>query len=298
MRPLRTWRDALVLIGFLAPAVALIGVFVVAPAVWAVVQSFTNKSLTGPTALDPSFVGFANYSNLLHDGEFYSSLVKTAAFTVVSAMIGQTVLGFLIAYLMARRPRWNLRFMPVFAAIFVLPLAAPETVAALAWASLATGTKNGLINQAVGVFGVEPVQWLQKYAFETIIVANIWRGITFAMVLFAAAIEGIPSSVLEASMVDGATSRQRLLRIVVPILRPQILIFLMLTTITTIGIFGLVYFLTQGGPGNATEIIGIYIYDQAFKFFDIGLGSAASGILLILLLVLGIYYVRLMRDQV
>lgn len=99
-------------------------------------------------------------------------------------------------------------------------------------------------------------------------------------------------------MVDGATSRQRLLRIVVPILRPQILIFLMLTTITTIGIFGLVYFLTQGGPGNATEIIGIYIYNQAFKFFDIGLGSAASGILLVLLLVLGIYYVRLMRDQV
>jgi multiple sugar transport system permease protein len=273
-------------------------VFVVAPAVWAVVQSFTNKSLIGPTALDPSFVGFANYSKLLNDGEFYSSLVKTAVFTGVSAILGQTVLGFLIAYLMARRPRWNLRFTPVFAAIFVLPLAAPETVAALAWASLATGTKSGLINQAVGVFGVEPVQWLQEYAFEVIIIANIWRGITFAMVLFVAAIEGIPGSVLEAAMVDGATPRQRLLRIVVPVLRPQILIFLMLTTITTIGIFGLVYFLTQGGPGNATEIIGIYIYDRAFKFFDIGLGSAASGILLVLLLVLGIYYVRLMRDQV
>ena len=148
MRPVRTWRDALVLIGFLTPAIALIGVFVVAPAVWAVVQSFTNKSLIGPTALDPSFVGFANYSNLLHDGEFYSSLVKTAVFTGVSAILGQTVLGFLIAYLMARRPRWNLRFTPVFAAIFVLPLAAPETVAALAWASLATGTQDGLINQA------------------------------------------------------------------------------------------------------------------------------------------------------
>ncbi len=297
MRSVRTWRDALVLIGFLTPAIALIGVFVVAPAVWAVVQSFTNKSLTGPTALDPSFVGFANYSNLLNDGEFYSSLVKTAVFTGVSAILGQTVLGFLIAYLMARRPRWNLRFTPVFAAIFVLPLAAPETVAALAWASLATGTKDGLINQAVGVFGVEPVQWLQDYAFDTIVIVNIWRGITFAMILFAAAIEGVPESVLEASMVDGATSRQRLLQIVIPILRPQILIFLMLTTITTVGIFGLVYFLTRGGPGNATEIIGIYIYNRAFKFFDIGLGSAASVILLVILLALGVYYVRLMREQ-
>jgi multiple sugar transport system permease protein len=294
----RSWRDALTLIAFLAPALALIGVFMVWPAVWAIMQSFTNKSLTGPTALNPEFVGLENYARLLQDDEFHSSLIKTFAFVFFSAIVGQTILGFFIAYLMARRPRWNLRFAPVFAAIFVLPLAAPETVAALAWASLATGTKSGLLNRAVGVFGAEPVQWLQDYAFEIIIIVNIWRGITFAMVLFAAAIEGLPSSVLEASMVDGATSRQRLLRIIIPILRTQILIFLMLTTITTIGIFGLVYFLTRGGPENATEIIGIYIYKKAFQFYDIGLGSAASVVLLILLVGLGIYYVRLMREQV
>jgi multiple sugar transport system permease protein len=298
MRPVRSWRDALTLIGFLAPALALIGVFLVWPAVWAVVQSFTNRSLTGPTALTPEFVGLENYARLLQDDEFHSSLIKTFAFVFFSAVVGQTVLGFFIAYLMARRPRWNLRFTPVFAAIFVLPLAAPETVAALAWASLATGTKDGLINRAMGVFGAEPVQWLQDYAFELIIIVNIWRGITFAMVLFAAAIESLPGSVLEASMVDGATSRQRLLRIIIPILRPQILIFLMLTTITTFGIFGLVYFLTRGGPQNATEIIGIYIYEKAFQFYEIGLGSAASVVLLIILLGLGVYYVRLMREQV
>jgi multiple sugar transport system permease protein len=298
MRPVRSWRDALTLIAFLAPALALIGVFMVWPAVWAIMQSFTNRSLTGPTALTPEFVGLENYARLLQDDQFHSSLIKTFAFVFFSAIVGQTILGFFIAYLMARRPRWNLRFAPVFAAIFVLPLAAPETVAALAWASLATGTKSGLLNRAIGIFGADPVQWLQDYAFEIIIIVNIWRGITFAMVLFAAAIEGLPSSVLEASMVDGATSRQRLLRIIIPILRTQILIFLMLTTITTIGIFGLVYFLTRGGPENATEIIGIYIYKKAFQFYDIGLGSAASVVLLILLVGLGIYYVRLMREQV
>ena len=297
MRPVRNWRDALTVIAFLTPALALIGVFMVWPAVWAVVQSFTNRSLTGPTALDPEFVGLENYASLLQDDEFHSSLIKTFVFVFFSAILGQTVLGFFIAYLMARRPRWNLRFTPVFAAVFVLPLAAPETVAALAWASLATGTRYGLLNRAIEVFGAGPVQWLQDYAFEIIVIVNIWRGITFAMVLFAAAIEGLPTSVLEASMVDGATSRQRLLRIVIPILRPQILIFLMLTTITTFGIFGLVYFLTRGGPENATEIIGIYIYKRAFQFFDIGLGSAASVILLVILLGLGVYYVRLMREQ-
>lgn len=297
MRPVRNWRDALTLVGFLTPALALIGVFMVWPAVWAVVQSFTNRSLTGSTALNPEFVGLENYAQLLQDGQFHSSLVKTFLFVFLSAVLGQTVIGFFIAYLMARRPRWNLRFTPVFAAIFVLPLAAPETVAALAWASLTTGTRNGLLNRAMGAFGAEPVQWLQEYAFEIIVIVNIWRGITFAMVLFAAAIEGLPASVLEASMVDGANSRQRLLRIVIPILRPQILIFLMLTVITTTGVFGLVYFLTRGGPKNATEIIGIYIYERAFQFYDIGLGSAASVILLVILLALGVYYVRLMREQ-
>lgn len=297
MRPVRTWRDAFTVICFLAPVLGLIAVFMVGPTVWAVVQSFTNKSLTGPTALNPEFVGLDNYARLLEDEEFHSSLIKTFFFVLFSAVIGQTVLGFFIAYLMARRPGWNLRGTPIFAAIFVLPLAAPETVAALAWASLATGTEQGLLNRGIGVFGAEPVQWLQEHAFETIVIVNIWRGITFAMILFAAAIEGVPDSVVEASIVDGATSRQRLFRVIVPILMPQILIFLMLTTITTVGIFGLVYFLTRGGPGNATEIVGIYIYEQAFRFFDVGLGSAASVILLLVLLGLGVFYVRLMREQ-
>jgi multiple sugar transport system permease protein len=129
-------------------------------------------------------------------------------------------------------------------------------------------------------------------------VVNIWRGIPFAMVLFAAAIESIPRTTLEAGLIDGASAWQQLRRVVLPILRPQILTFLMLTTITTFGIFGLVFFLTRGGPGNATEIIGIYIYQRAFQFFEIGLGSAAGVLLLVVLLVLGAYYVWLMREQV
>jgi multiple sugar transport system permease protein len=129
-------------------------------------------------------------------------------------------------------------------------------------------------------------------------VVNIWRGIPFAMVLFAAAIESIPRTTLEAGLIDGASAWQQLRRVVLPILRPQILTFLMLTTITTFGIFGLVFFLTRGGPGNATEIIGIFIYQRAFQFFQIGLGSAAGVLLLVVLLVLGAYYVWLMREQV
>ena len=298
MRPIRSWRDALTLVGFLTPALALLGVFTIWPAVWAIYQSFTNKALTGFEARSPHFVGLQNYTRLLGDPDFHSSMLRTFAFVLLSALVGQTIFAFAIAYLMADRPRWRLGFTPLFAAVFLLPLAVPEAVAALLWASTANGTQEGLLNRGLGLVGLGPVQWLQAHAFETVTVVNIWRGIPFAMVLFAAAIESIPRTTLEAGLIDGASAWQQLRRVVLPILRPQILTFLMLTTITTFGIFGLVFFLTRGGPGNATEIIGIYIYQRAFQFFEIGLGSAAGVLLLVVLLVLGAYYVWLMREQV
>jgi multiple sugar transport system permease protein len=298
VRPVRSWRDALTLVGFLTPALALLGVFTIWPVVWAIYQSFTNKALTGFEARSPHFVGLQNYTRLLGDPDFHSSMLRTFAFVLLSALVGQTIFAFAIAYLMADRPRWRLGFTPLFAAVFLLPLAVPEAVAALLWASTANGTQEGLLNRGLGLVGLGPVEWLQAHAFETVTVVNIWRGIPFAMVLFAAAIESIPRTTLEAGLIDGASAWQQLRRVVLPILRPQILTFLMLTTITTFGIFGLVFFLTRGGPGNATEIIGIYIYQRAFQFFEIGLGSAAGVLLLVVLLVLGAYYVWLMREQV
>lgn len=283
--------------GFLAPALALIGLFTVAPGIWAVVQSFTDRALVGRNAANVQFIGLDNYVRLAGDPDFFASLGRTVVFVLLSAIVGQTILGFLVAYLLGTRPRWRLRSSPIFSAIFLLPLAVPEAVAALAWASLAYGTEQGFLNRMVGTFGAEPVQWLQEHAMATIIVVNIWRGIPFAMVIFSAALEGIPREILEISLVDGATPWQQFRRIILGILRPQILLFLMLTTITTFGIFGLVYFLTRGGPGDATTLIGIYIYLQGFKFFEIGFGSAAATVMLVVLLALGVYYVRLMREQ-
>jgi multiple sugar transport system permease protein len=298
MKRVGNWREALLVVTFLSPALALVGVFTILPALWAVVQSFTNRALIGPGAVAPHYVGLDNYRRLLSDDAFYSSLVRSGEFVFFSAIVGQTLLGFLIAYLLTSRPGWDLRLTPLFAALFLLPLVVPETVAALAWASLLNGTGSGLLNRMIGTVGGGPVQWLQAHALESVIVVNIWRGIPFAMVLFAAALASVPRDTLEAAQVDGATAWQQLRRVTLPIIRPQILLFLLLTTITTFGIFGLVYFLTRGGPGTETTVIGIYIYQQAFQFFEIGYGSAAGVVMLVFLLALGIWYVRLMRDQV
>ena len=107
MRPVRSWRDVLTVVGFLTPALVLLAGFTIWPAVWAIYQSFTNKALTGFEARSPRFVGLENYTRLLGDPDFHSSMLRTFAFVLLSAVIGQTIFAFLIAYLMADRPRWR-----------------------------------------------------------------------------------------------------------------------------------------------------------------------------------------------
>jgi len=132
----------------------------------------------------------------------------------------------------------------------------------------------------------------------SIIVVNTWRGIAFAMIMFQAAIEGVSDDLIEAARIDGAGAWKVFRFITLPLIRGPIFLFLLLTTITTASVFGLVYFLTRGGPGSATELASVFIYKRSFAFFQLGLGSAASVIMLVVVLVLGVTYVRLAKVEV
>jgi multiple sugar transport system permease protein len=116
--------------------------------------------------------------------------------------------------------------------------------------------------------------------------------------MFQAALEGIPEDLLEAARIDGASGLQVLRYVTMPLIRGPVFLFLLLTTITTASVFGLVYFLTRGGPGKQTQVTAIYIYENSFRFFQLGLGSAASVIMLVVVLVLGVTYVRAARVEV
>ncbi len=281
--------------GFLAPALALIIVFVVAPVVWAVVLSFTNWKLTGPGAQHPELVGFANYGRLAGSQSFRDAFARTVVFVFFSAMVGQFLLGLGSALVLHRR---DVRLKSIWSAAILLPLVVPETVAAFAWASMLESSSEGTLNRIVGLAGIEPIAWLQQNAMLAIIVVNTWRGIAFAMILFAAALEGVPQEVNEAAVVDGASPRQLLTRITLPLIKHAIVLYMLLTTIGTVTVFGLVYFLTRGGPGGDTTTLSIFVYERAFRFFEIGLGSAASVIMLGVVLGFGLIYVRLLRAQI
>jgi len=279
----------------LGPSALLITAFIVAPAVYSVYLSFTNTQLTGFAARDPKFVGVDNYVYLLTNSDFLGSLGQTGVFVFFSAIVGQTVLGMVAAVLLSRP--W-LRGKGLFGAAVLMPMVVPEVVASLTWASVLTSGPEGTLNRLTGVFGAAPADWLQVVPLASIIVINIWRGVAFAMIMFQAALEDVPAELIEAARMDGARAWQVFRHVTLPLIRGPVFLYLLLTTISTVGVFGLVYFLTQGGPGGQTRLAAIYIYERALQFSQIGIGSAASIILLIIVLVLGVVYVRLAKVEV
>ncbi|WP_369199789.1 carbohydrate ABC transporter permease [Streptomyces sp. PU-14G] len=294
-RPKRRRPERAALPLLLGPSVLLIAAFVIAPAAYGVYLGLTNTQLTGFAARDPQFVGLENFRNLLGSQDFLASLGRTGEFVFWSAIVGQTVLGMLAALLL--RQKW-LRGKGLFGALMLLPMVVPEVVASLTWASVLSSESDSTFNRLLGVFGSGAAAPLQEYPMASVILINVWRGIAFAMIMFQAALEDVPDELIEASRMDGASALQVFRHITLPLIRGPVFLYLLLTTITTVGVFGLVYFLTQGGPGQDTEITAIYIFQSAFKYSQIGLGSAASVILLILLTILGMTYARLAKVEV
>ena len=291
-----SWRkrgETAALVLFMLPALVLLAVFVLVPSGWAIVISLTNQALAGDTALHPQFVGLENYQHLFGDSGFYNSLIVSLEFVILSAVVGQFVFGLLAALLINRR---RTRFKSVFAGSMLLPLAVPETIASYAWASMLAPGSLGTVNRLTGLLGFGAHNWLFELPLASIIVVNIWRGIAFAMIVFMAALEQVPREVLDAAEVDGANAIQRLFRVTLPMIRYAILLYMLLTTVTTFGIFGLVFVLTQGGPGQATELLTIYMYHQSFSgSYELGYGCAVGVVTLFVSLVLGTMYMPVLR---
>jgi multiple sugar transport system permease protein len=278
----------------LLPSILLLLAFVIYPALYSVYLSFTNEALTGPGALHPRFVGFRNYVRLFNDAKFWNSLAVTFLFVVGSAIIGQFVLG-LVSAMALRRP---VRFHKTFSSFILLPNAAPEVVAGFMWISMLAGGDRSTLSRIVMFFGLEPSDWLNTLPLMMIIVVNTWRGIATAMILLTAGLSTIPNEIYEAARMDGATPSQMFRRITLPLMMPTIMLYMLISAVSTIAVFGLVYALTRGGPGGATELVSIYIYNQSFTAFQLGYGAAVAVVVLLISLVLGVAYVKSVKVEV
>nr|WP_307478261.1 sugar ABC transporter permease [Pseudarthrobacter sulfonivorans] len=274
------------------PAVLLLLVFLAGPVLWAFHASFTNAALTGRNARSPGWVGLENYQRLITDPVLPLSLVLTVVFVGGSAILGQNLLGLALALLMKRARR------PVAAVVGTAVVAAwvlPEIVAA--FAAYAYFSRDGTLNQILGGLGFGQPDWLYSFPMVAIMLANIWRGTAFSMLMYRAALDDVPGEVTEAALMDGASGWQRLVYVTIPMIRSSIATNLMLITLQTLAVFTLIWVMTAGGPANASTTLPVLAYQEAFKFGDIGYGTAVASVLILIGLVFGAAYVRLLRGS-
>jgi multiple sugar transport system permease protein len=273
--------------GAYVPALVLLGVFFAGPLLWSVYSAFTNVALTGSSSID--FVGLANFKTMVHDSQFWNSLWLTLVFVVGSAVIGQNTLGLLIALLLRGRGK---AARALVSGLVVAAWTVPETVAGFCWYSFlhTDGTLNAILHR-VGL----SQNWLYTTPMLAVILANVWRGTAFSMLVYQAALNDVPPELHEAAAVDGATAWQRLRRVTLPLIRRSIVTNLMLITLQTLAAFGLIYVMTKGGPGSKSSTTPIYMYQESFQFYKLGYGTAMALVLLVIGAIFSLIYVRLIK---
>lgn len=275
---------------FVAPALGLIAVFMMFPAVWTLYLGLTNFRLTGRARLEPEFVGLDNYTQALNDPLFTSSLWVTLIFVAFSGILGQMGLGFTLAWLFRRWRGWVRRAIEV---LVIVSWIIPASVVAFLWRAFLDG-RSGTLNAMIP--GEVTTEWLIRQPLVAIIVFNIWRGTAFAMLLFDAALTSIPPSHLETAKMSGASSWQTLRDVVLPSVRGHVLTTVLLVSMWTFNLFT-PFLLTGGGPNFRTEVMAIYVYRVAIGQGRFGFGSAISAIMLIINLIIALVYIRVLRER-
>ncbi|MFD0049567.1 carbohydrate ABC transporter permease [Actinomycetes bacterium NPDC127524] len=278
---------------FLLPAWILLLVFFVGPILLTFYFAFTNLSLTGTQAKSVEFIGFQNFLTMFQDPDFRISVVKTMVFLLFSAVIGQQVLGFILAVLMKEK---NKTFRRIIGIIVLAGWVTPEIVVAFCWVAFLSD--NGTLNMILQHIGSKPVTWMYTFPMVSVVIANIWHGTAFSMLVFQAALDDVPKNVEEAAVIDGANRFQVLFRIVLPMVKGSIVTNMILVTLQTLGVFTLIFAMTGGGPGTATQTLPIFMYNQAFVNYQLGYGTAISLILLVIGIGASLIYMRSMKADI
>jgi len=243
---------------------------------------------------DAVFVGLDNYAVLAADSFFRQATWNTVVFTLL-ATAGELGLGLLLALLVSRNFPGRFLVIPTLVAPFVL-----STMVVTAIWSAWFHYDFGFLNNALRAAHLPPVAWLfdPDIALLSIVLIDVWQTAPLTFLILLAGLQSIPAEVHEAARIDGATPRQILLRITLPLLTPHMMLAALLRSIDSFKLFDKVYALTGGGPGQATETLSMYVYRQGFKFFDVGLASAAAVVMVIVAGILaGLYATKIIGGR-
>lgn len=277
----------------LLPAFLLVGGLLLYP----MLRTFFLSLWSWPfgDAASREFVGISNYQHLLFESqEFWASIRFTALFTVITIGI-ELALAFGFAFLLdsVRRGR------AVLTTIAIIPFMVASIAVGLVW-RLLFARDVGLINFVLGTIGVGPVNWLADptAALWGTITAESWATMPFVMLILMAGLTAIPQDLLESGRTDGSTEFQLFRHVTFPLLLPSFTVALVFQTVLKIRVFDLIFILTEGGPGGLTTPLGLFIYRQFFRYFQSGLASASSVVLLAMGGIICIIYVKLLYREI
>lgn len=280
---------------FLAPAVLTLFIIGIYPTIFALVTSFRRYNIARPREGFP-FVGFENYASVLSDSTFWASLFLTAKFYVTVLPI-EIVLGLMIALLL-HKP--GMGFLKSLARVtLVVPLATTYAVVGLIGRLIFNGD-FGVANWFLDVLGIGGMDWLgsQSGAFAAIAIMDIWQWTPFCALIFLAGLSMVPGEIEEAARLE-TSSKLSLLRFVqLPYLMPGLTALLILRSADVLKLFDMVFVMTRGGPGSATDLVSIYIQRIGFRVFDLGTASAQAILLLIITILLSRLYIRVLYKEV
>lgn len=268
----------------LLPAVALLVVLFLGPVAYSFYLGLTNLELIGPTALHWQYTGLTNIRQLLQDTVFHQSLYLTAFFVIGSGVIGATGVGLALAVAM-QKAIGVVRIL--VATIVIVCFMLPPMTVAMVW--YAASTANGTLTT---LFGAPNSDFLHSFPLVLVSAANAWSLAGLAMLLFAAALRNIPHEIIESAALENASGTQRFLRITLPLLKPTIVTTVLLMTLLSLANFTVVYIMTGGGPGNATMILPVYSYQQAFQFNHLAYGALVGDVMVIIATIFSALYVR------
>jgi ABC-type sugar transport system permease subunit len=272
-----------------SPALLVTAAVALFPLAWTVWESLHQHDLRMPWLGRP-FVGLANYVEILGDARFWGAMLHTLFFTAVTVAL-ELGLGLFLALAMnqAFRGRGLVR------AAVLVPWAIPTVVAALLWRFL-FDTQAGMANAALTGLGIldEPIVWFvhAATAWVPVILADVWKTTPFVALLLLAGLQGIDPALYEAAAVDGAGVWRRLWSVTLPLLKPALAVSLVFRTLDAFRVFDLIYVLTGGGPGTATEPIALYAFNALFSNLRFGYGAALSVIVFLVTFLLALLYLK------
>jgi len=279
---------------FVAPALSLITVFFAVPALLAFLLSFTDfdiYSLGHPEVT--RFVGLANYRTLWNNADFWTALRNTLYYVAVGGPLSVVVSLAAAVMVNGKLTRWK----PFFRSAMFAPWVTTIVAVALVWRYL-YHPQYGPINAGLGLIGIGPIDWLgsTRWAMPAIILMSVWKNFGYNMLVFLAGLQTIPEELYEAAALDGATAWQRFRHITVPQLGPTFVFVGVVTMIAAFQIFSEPYVMTQGGPLKSTTTLVLFMYEQGFRWWRLGLGAAVAVVLFLLTLAGTLLQLKLRRS--